>query len=135
MDHKLLVPLLTSQRFRPGSNSLPETQNAEALMGKQLKSSLSILPTNLKSRLTDHEKLTKPDTKTKARYKLWYGRKHSEKPLSELHPGQSVLTRLPTNNKWEKSGIVLFADSDNRLYHIATETELFTEIDSTYSQH
>ena len=108
--------------YRSTAHSATEISPAEALMGRQLKTRLPILPTNLKPKLTDHEKIVKADAKTKERYKLQYDRKHGAKPLSELHPGQSVLIRLPTDNKWEKGGTVVLADPENRLYHIATET-------------
>ena len=50
-----------------------------------------------------------------------YDRRHGVPPLPGLTPGETVLVKLPSENKWQKSGQVVLADPEDRKYTVATE--------------
>ena len=97
---------------------------AEALMGRQFKTRLPILPRNLSPRMPSHQALRSADIAAKIRYKYQYDRRHGARELEPLTPGESVLLKTDEENQWSKSGQVVLADPDNRTYMVDTPQEL-----------
>ena len=75
------------------------TSPAEALMSRQLRSKLPTLPHNLVPQTHKQSQIEKNDTAAKASYKFYYDRRHGARPLPQIEPGQSVLTKLETDKK------------------------------------
>ena len=65
---------------------------AELLMGRRIRTTLPMLSNNLEPAWPDLEKVWECDNKAKESYSYRYNRRHGTRPLSELHPGDNVMT-------------------------------------------
>ena len=86
----LVVALLTCRATLHSSTGVSPEQ---ALMGRELKTKLPVLPDNLMQEPCSDEDLRKADQKTKDSCKQNFDRRHDAVPLTPLKPGDPVLVK------------------------------------------
>ena len=91
-------------------------------MGRRIRTTLPMLSKNLEPAWPDLEKVRECDNKAKESYSYHYNRRHGTRPLSELHPGDNVMTKLDDQKGWKPATVVSQA-STPRSYLIQTETQ------------
>ena len=90
---------------------------AQALMNRQLNTTLATAPQNLKSEPIDNSKFISQREKQQQKQKLYYNQ--SAKPLPELHDGECVRMKKSPEAKWEPA-IVLAKHQTPRSYLVQT---------------
>jgi hypothetical protein len=117
-------PPLALLNYRATPNSTTGVSPAEALMGRQLKTKLPVLPANLLPKPVDQEKVRETDAQKKEKQKFYYDRRHGVRNLWPLKPGQSVLVKTDEEKTWKNEGKIILADPENRTYMLQTPTGL-----------
>lgn len=115
-------PPLALLNYRATPNSTTGVSPAEALMGRQLKTKLPVLPGNLLPKSVDEDKVRETDSERKEKQKVYYDNRHGVKDLPPLKPDQLVLTKTDEEKTWSKSGKIILADPINRTYMLKTPT-------------
>ena len=95
-------PYLALLQYR----NTPSMEYAQALMNRQLNTTLATAPQNLKSEPIDSAKFISQREKQQQKQKLYHDQ--SAKPLPELHDSESVRIKKSPEAKWEPA-IVLRA--------------------------
>ena len=109
-------PDLALLNYRATPHSSTGVSPAAALMGRQLRTKLPILPNNLQPSHPGDGVIRRADGKAKAGQKQSYDRRHGVVPLAPLKPGESVLIRTDAEQLWSTEGTVVAADTSNRTY-------------------
>ena len=93
---------------------------SELIMGRRMRTAMPVLSKTLKPKWPNLNTVRNRDKKTKERYRFYYDRHYSTKPLPELEEGEKVLLKLDNENKWTNSGIVKSVDHERRSCIIET---------------
>ena len=96
---------------------------AELLMGRRIRTTLPMLSKNLEPAWPDLEKVRECDNKAKESYSYHYNRRHGTRPLSELHPGDHVMTKLDDQKGWKPATVVSQASTHTNGDTEATSSE------------
>ena len=118
LEQKSLDLALLNYRTTPHSST--GVCPCVALMGRQLKTKVPILPQNLQPQKVKDSEIRENDHKAKENYKHYYDKRHGAVPLSTLNPGDQVLIKTDSEKKWNNPGQVVAADKDKRTYLINT---------------
>ena len=118
-------PELGLLNYRSTPHSATGVSPAQALMGKQVRTRLPVLPKKLLPKVPDPETLRCKDQVTKQKYKLYYGNRHGVRNLKSLEPNQPVRVKLDNEKGWTKEGYVVQSDPSNRSYQVETDQGTF----------
>ena len=83
-----------------------------------LRTSIPVLPQNLKPQPPQDHLIRSADQNTKKSYSDGYNKRHGTTPLSQLKPGDPVLMKSDAEKTWSRSGTVVA--SDDRTYLVNT---------------
>ena len=108
--------------YRAAPHSSTRVSPAQALMGRQIKTRLPVLPQNLIPKAASDEELCQADQRTKTKYKQQYDRRHGAVLLPPLENGDKVMVKLDQEHTWNKEGVVVAADPINRTYLVDSPT-------------
>ena len=99
-------PFLALLTYR--ATPIPElgASPAELANGRRLRTTLPSLPSALKPRAVQQDKVRALDAKFKARQKAGYDRRHGVKSLPDLQPGEPVLVKLDGQKGWRQPAVV-----------------------------
>jgi transposase InsO family protein len=106
--------------YRTTPHSATGVSPAEALMARQLRTRMPVLPVNLLPEMPDHSAIKEADKAAKAEYKRLYDRRHGVRSLPPLSPGQTVRVKNDAQKAWDKTGTVVIADPEKRTYVVNT---------------
>lgn len=95
---------------------------AQLIMGRQIRTPIPTLESNLQPAWPDLHKVKQADAKAKASYRRNFNKRHNVKDLPELSPGTTVALKLDSEQGWRKCGKVLKMCETPRSYLIQTET-------------
>ena len=95
-------PDLALLNYRATPHSSTGVSPAAALMGRQLRTKLPILPNNLQPSHPGDGVIRRADGKAKAGQKQSYDRRHGVVPLAPLKPGESVRIRTDAEQHWSR---------------------------------
>ena len=113
-------PDLALLNYRATPHTSTGVSPAAALMGRQLRTKLPILPINLSPKQIDDDIIRAADERTKEMSRRNFNKRTGAVSLPALRPGEAVLLR--SGEKWGDEGSVVAADVDNRTYLINTPT-------------
>ena len=97
-------PEIALLNYRATPHSSTGVSPSTALMGRQIRTKLPMLPENLKPKVSQDKKIRGHDQKMKHTYKDNYDRRHGVVSLSPLKPGDSVLTKADDEKRWKEKG-------------------------------
>ncbi|XP_012938934.1 uncharacterized protein K02A2.6-like [Aplysia californica] len=100
-------PQFVSDRFHKSTPVSPTRAiPAELALGRRLRTTLPILPSNLNQQVYDRAKIAVRDAESKRKYKQAFDRRHGAQNLPELNPGQLVLQKLENEKEWGGPAVV-----------------------------
>jgi hypothetical protein len=114
-------PALAMLNYRNTVHSTTKVSPAVALMGRQLKTKVPVLLSNLQPKTIDRKQLAKTDHLAKEKYKEYYDKK--TRNLVPLDVGQKVLIKDTTEMKssgWSNPGTVVEVNKHGRTYLVQT---------------
>ena len=84
---------------------------AQCLMGRQLRTKVPVLDSQLRPQLVSPEQVRERDRRAKDSYKAHYDRRHGARELSPLIPDQPVLRRVDEEKRgWKRAAKVVSSD-------------------------
>ena len=104
--------------YRSTVHSATGVSPAVALMGRQIRTKVPVLPFNLRIKSVKKREIRNKDGNRKQNYKTWFDRHHGARHLPPLSVGQKVL--LKPNKEWQEPGTVIAAYPEKRTYFIST---------------
>ena len=87
---------------------------ARLMMGREMRTTLPILPRNLRPKIASHKQLNEADKLHKSKSAVYFNQKHGAKQLKELRPGDNV--RIRTKSGWSPLGKVIRKAGPPRSY-------------------
>ena len=102
--------------YRATPHSSTRVSPAAALMGRQFRTKLPILPNNLQPSHPGDGVIRRADGQAKEDQQQSYDRRHGVVPLAPLKPGESVRIRTDAEQCWSTEGTVVAANTSNRTY-------------------
>ena len=87
---------------------------ARLMMGREIRTTLPILPLNLRPKIASRKQLKEADKSTKSKSALYFNNRHGAKPLDELKPGDDI--RVHTKSGWSPIGKVIRKAGPPRSY-------------------
>ena len=96
---------------------------SQLMMGRQIRTIVPTLDSNLRPEWPDLHKVRKLDRKAKVSYRKYY-KKNDVRALPEISPGASVAVKLDDERGWIRSGTVLEKCESPRSYIIQSEAGL-----------
>ncbi|KAI2648690.1 Transposon Ty3-G Gag-Pol polyprotein [Labeo rohita] len=94
---------------------------AQLMIGRQIRTTVPMLPKNLLPSPIDYEQVRLKDKQTKQAYKYFYNRRYSAKSLPDLHTGQSVKVKVDGKKAWKTSATVVGKAPEPRSYIVQTK--------------
>ena len=93
---------------------------AQALMGRQLRTRIPTLSSQLLPKSIDPEYLRTKDRLYKQSSKMYYDRRHGARAHKPLLPGTAVLTKVDEEKGWRRPGVIQDTCLSSRAYLIGT---------------
>ena len=118
---KLEDPKVGLLNYRATPHSATCITPAEALMGRRIKTSISVLPRKLMPRTPDDSQIRLADQQAKATYKRYYDQRHGARNLLTLEAGEPVLIKRDKEKHWVNPGIVTSSSPDHRSYLVQSD--------------
>lgn len=94
---------------------------ARLMFGREIRTTVPVLPQQLRPTVVDHKTVRLKDQQTKSAYRFFYNRRHSARPLSTLQPGQSVTVKLDGEKGWRTPAKVIAKAPEPRSYIVQTD--------------
>lgn len=113
-------PHLALMSYRATPISATGLSPAQLMIGRQLRTTVPILPKQLNPSPIDYKTVRRKDQQTKAAYRFFYNRRHSTQPLPALQPGQSVNIKLDGEKSWKTPAKVVAKAPEPRSYYVQT---------------
>merc|ERR1712035_39146 len=114
-------PHLALMSYRATPISATGLSPAQLMIGRQLRTTVPILPKQLNPGPIDYRTVRFKDQQAKAAYCFFYNRRHSTQPLPALQPGQSVNIKLDEEKSWKTPAKVIAEAPEPRSYYVQTE--------------
>ena len=90
------------------------------MMGREIRTLLPTLESNLKPISVSYEAVAERDEKSKAAYRQSFDKRHGVRTLPEPQPGDAVRMKLDQQKGWKTPGVVIAKSSTPRSYVIET---------------
>ena len=113
-------PFLALMSYRATPHTDTGISPCHLMMGREIRTLLPTLKSNLKPVLQNHEAVTRKDEKSKTAYRQYFDRRHGVRTLPDLQPGDSVRVKLDQQKGWESPGKVIARSTAPRSYIIQT---------------
>ena len=94
---------------------------AQLIMGRQIRTTLPVLPSHLEPRWPRREIVHANDAQAKASQQHYHDIRASVQPLRPLEPGEKVLLRTDNEQQWDTSATVVATAGTPRSYVVNTE--------------
>ncbi|KAG9282090.1 hypothetical protein AMEX_G700 [Astyanax mexicanus] len=127
-------PQLALMSYRATPIKATGRSPAELMTGRQIRTTIPLLPQNLKPNAIDYEQVRQKDKQTKQAYRFFYNRRHSVRTLPILQPGQSVSVKLDGEKGWHMPATVLAKASEPRSYLVKTDNGTITRKNQRHLQ-
>lgn len=108
---------LLNHRATP--HSATKVSPACALMGREIRTRVPVLPRQLMPKSQDDATVRDNDRNAKQEYKKYYDRRHGVRNLPQIDPDSNVLVKLDHDKLW-KPATVVQSDPDNRSFKVQT---------------
>lgn len=115
-------PDIALLNYRSTPHSTTGVSPSVALMGRELKTRVPTLPSQLMPKRPCDSTIRQSDSRAKTAYKKQFDCRHGARPLPYLQRGDPVLIRK--QDKWKTEGTVVAADQENRTYLVDTDGEI-----------
>ena len=109
-------PEIALLNYRATPHTATKVSPAKALLGRELKTRVPVLPRQLLSKPCADGRIRESDRDAKQKYKFYYDKRHGARELTDLVPGDDVLTKLDHEKGWSKPAKVIQSDGYNRSY-------------------
>lgn len=106
--------------YKATPNTATGVSPCQLMMGRQIRTIVPTLESNLKPKLPDYEAVAERDKKTKAAYPQAYNKRHGVRRLSELQPGDLVRVKLDEQKGWKTPGKIIARSTAPRSYFVQT---------------
>ena len=94
-------PFLALMSYRATPHTATGVSPCQLMMGREIRTLLPTLESNLKQVLPSQEALARKDEETKTAYRRHFDKRHGVRPLSDLQPGPSVRVKLDQQKSME----------------------------------
>ena len=111
-------PALMSYQATPHTST--GVSPCQLMMGREIRTLLPTLESNLKPVLPNHEAAAKKDEHSKTAYREYFDTTHGVRPLSDLQPVDSVHVKLDQQKGWKTPGKVIARSPTPWSYAIQT---------------
>ena len=105
---------------RATSDTATGVSPCQLIMGREIRTLLLTLESNLKQVLLSQQAVARKDEETKATYRRNFDKRHGVRALPELRPGDSVHVKLDQQKVWKTPGKVIARSPVPRSYIIQT---------------
>ncbi|KAL7850718.1 hypothetical protein SRHO_G00200670 [Serrasalmus rhombeus] len=123
---KRILRQLALMSYRATPTNATGMSPAQLMTGRQVRTTVSLLPQKLQPSAIDNEQVHKKDQRTKQAYRFFYNRCHSTRNLPALQPGQSVKDKKDEEKGWHMLATVLTKAPEPRSYLVQTEQGTIT---------
>ena len=106
--------------YRATPHTATGVSPCQPMMGREIRTLLPTLESNLKQVLPSQEAVARKDEETKTAYHRHFDKRHGVRPLPDLQPGGSVRVKLGQQNVWTTPGKVIARIPVPRSYNIQT---------------
>ncbi len=112
-------PVLALMTYRSTPIPALGVSPSRLMMGREMRTTLPILPHNLRPKIASYKKLQKADKLYKSKTESYFNQTHGAKQLDELKPGDNV--RIRTKSGWSNVGEVMRKAGPPRSYIIRVD--------------
>lgn len=113
-------PFLALMSYRATPHTSTGVSLCQLMMGREIRTLLPTLESNLKPVLPNHEAAAKKNEQSKTAYRQYFDTRHVVRLLSNLQPGDSVHVKLDQQKGWKTPGKVIARRPTPRSYAIQT---------------
>ena len=113
--------------YRATPHTATDVRPCQLMMGREIRTLLPTLESNLKQVLPSQEAVARKDEETKTAYRRHFDERHGVRPLPDLQPGDSVRVKLDQQNVWKTPGKVIARSPVPRSYNIQTPNGVHDE--------
>ena len=106
--------------YRATPHTATGVSPCQLMMGREARTLLPTLESNLRPVLQSQEAVTRKDEKTKAAYRQYFDQRHGVRTLPDLQPGDSVRVKLDQQKGWKTPGKVIARSLTPRSYVVQT---------------
>jgi len=106
--------------YRATPHTVPSVSPCHLMMGREIRTLLPTLESNLKPVLPSHEAVTRKDENSKSAYCHYFDRRHGVRTLPDLQPEDSVRVKLDQQKGWKTPGKVIARGTAPSSYIIQT---------------
>ena len=96
----------------------PHSHWCKLMMGREIRTLLPTLESNLKPLSVSYEAVAERDEKSKTAYRQSFDKRHGVRALSQLQPGDAVHMKLDQQKGWKTPGVIIAKSSTPRSYLI-----------------
>ena len=118
-QHDLFLALMS---YRATPHTATGANPCQLMMGREIRTLLPTLDSNLKPVVPNQEAVTRKDEKVKTTYRQYFDKRHGVKSLPDLQPGDVVSVKLDQQKGWKTSGKVIARSYTPRSYVIQTSS-------------
>ena len=111
--------------YRATPNTATGVSPAQLIMGRQIRTSVPVLPQNLKPKWPNLKEVRQRDEKAKMNNRDNYDKHHAAKNLPELKIGDKVRIKLDNEKLWSVPGKVIKAFPETRSYKVQTAKGIY----------
>ncbi len=115
-------PVLGLMTYRSTPHSTTGVSPAQLLMGRQIRTTLPTLESNLKPEWPSDETVRLRVAKAQADQQFYYNQRHGVQNLPPLHPGDSVKMKTDMEKTWKTPAKVIRAAETPRSFIVQTPT-------------
>ena len=113
-------PFVALMSYRATPHTATGVNPSQLLMGREIRTLLPTLESNLKPISVPYEAVAERDEKSKTAYPQSFDKRHGLQALSELQPGDGVHLKLDQQKGWKTPGVVIAKCSTPKSYVIET---------------
>ena len=110
--------------YRATPHTATGASPCQLMMGREIRTLLPTLESNLKPVVPNQEAVTSKYEKTKTTYCQYFDKRHGVKPLSDLQPRDIVSVTLDQQKGWKTPGKVIARSYTPRSYVIQTPSSV-----------
>ena len=119
-------PCLALMSYRSTPIAATGASPAQLMTGRQIRTTVPVLEKTLLPRPVNHDLVNLRDAAAKEAYRFFYNRRHSARPLPELHPSQQVKVKLDGDKGWKTPAKVICKSKEPRSYLVEMDNGTVT---------
>lgn len=98
----------------------------QLMTGRQIRATVPALEKSLLPQPANWDLVYQKDAAAKEAYRFFYNRRHSARPLPELHPGEKVRVKLDGDKGWKTPATVISMSKEPRSYVVEMDNGTVT---------